>query len=78
MYKEKENTRRYDLSDSRPYCVLRKLVHDGNKKLYFELIALGYVKYFIREQKHVHWYDSVYGHTIYVDEHLYTILRLRY
>jgi hypothetical protein len=78
MHEEKENTRRYDVSDKRPLCVLRKFIHDGNGKLYFELTALGYVKNFIREQNRIHWYDSVYGHTMYVDEHLYTILGLRY
>lgn len=60
-----------------PFNILAKHNHE-NGKLYYEITALGYVKNFIREQDHKQWFDSAYGHTIFVDEKLFTILSLKF
>lgn len=62
---------------SPPFNILAKHNHE-NGKVYYELTALGYVKNFIREQDRKQWFNSAYGHTIFVDEKLLTILGLKF
>lgn len=63
-------------SQQSPYHILSTHNHE-NGKVYYELVAQGYVKNFIREQNHKHWFNSAYGYTIFVDEHLYTVLGIK-
>lgn len=60
-----------------PFNILEKHNHESGK-VYYELTALSYVKNYIREQDHKQWFDSAYGHTIFVDEKLLTILGLKF